>query len=53
MKTSLWAYLGSMTKMFQEHKMRTVADFYNKRNDRALPEEIENELGKKVIDLTF
>ena len=42
-----------MTKAFQHHKMKTVADFYNKRHERNLPEPVENNLGKKVIDLTF
>jgi len=52
-KTSLWNYLGMMTKKFQDEKMKTVADFYNKRNERALPEMIENDLGRMVIDLMY
>ena len=33
--------------------MQTVADFYNKRKERALPEELENDLGRMIIDLMY
>ena len=33
--------------------MKTVADFYNKRHERNLEDEIENQIGRKVIDTIF
>ena len=52
-KTSSWTLLGGMEKSWQKHKMQTVADFYNTRHLRALPEDVENQIGRKVIDAIF
>jgi len=33
--------------------MEAVAEFYNKRHERGLVEAVENEVGRKVIDIIF